>query len=68
MKANYCVAIFLVNELINAQNQNIETEIRSLEQIEVKAVLKKTPLCFKNCGRDYVVNSPVRLFFPVKPL
>jgi ketosteroid isomerase-like protein len=44
---------------INAQNQNIESEIRSLEQIEVKAVLEKdTVMLLKLWDKDYVVNSP----------
>ncbi|HTE32262.1 MAG TPA: nuclear transport factor 2 family protein [Chryseolinea sp.] len=42
-----------------AQNKEIETEIRALEQTEVQAVLKKdTVTLLKLWDKDYVVNSP----------
>jgi ketosteroid isomerase-like protein len=45
--------------IIYAQNQNTEAEIRSLEQMEVKAVLEKdTVTLLKLWDKDYVVNAP----------
>ncbi len=42
-----------------AQEQNIETEIRSLEQSEVQAVLNKDTSTLKKLwDKDYIVNNP----------
>lgn len=42
-----------------AQNQDIETEIRTLEQTEVKAVLDKDTATLKKLwDKDYIVNNP----------
>lgn len=42
-----------------AQNEKLEAEIRSLEQLEVEAILKKdTVTLLKLWDKDYVVNTP----------
>lgn len=42
-----------------AQNENLEAEIRNLEQLEVEAILKKdTVTLLKLWDKDYVVNAP----------
>ena len=42
-----------------AQNQNIEEEIRKLEQMEVHAILSKDTVALKKLwDREYVVNNP----------
>lgn len=42
-----------------AQQQNIETEIRKLEQTEVDAVVNKDTVALKKLwDKDYIVNNP----------
>jgi ketosteroid isomerase-like protein len=51
-----------------AQNQNIETEIRSLEQTEVKAVLDKDTVTLKKLwDKDYIVNNPENKIIQATP-
>ncbi|MDQ6844186.1 MAG: nuclear transport factor 2 family protein [Bacteroidota bacterium] len=51
--------LFFYAYCLYAQDQNIETEIRRLEQTEVQAVLSKdTGTLKKLWDRDYIVNNP----------
>ena len=51
-----------------AQNQDIETEIRSLEQTEVKAILDKDTVTLKKLwDKDYIVNNPENKIIQAKP-
>ncbi len=60
MKNACCwVALLFCVNTINAQNQNQESEIRNLEQREVKAVLEKdSAMLLQLWDKDFVVNSP----------
>jgi len=50
--------VFFANHS-GARSQNIEAEIRQLEQMEVQAILKKdTAMLTKLWDKNYVVNSP----------
>lgn len=52
---------FIVVSIL-AQNQDIETEIRKLEQMEVKAILTKdSATLLKLWDSAYVVNSPANV-------
>lgn len=51
--------LFFYAYCIYAQDQNIETEIRRLEQTEVQAILNKdTGTLKKLWDKDYIVNNP----------
>jgi ketosteroid isomerase-like protein len=51
--------LFLFACFLSAQSQDIEKEIRRLEETEVKAVLAKDTNTLKKLwGKDYVVNNP----------
>ncbi|QIL75422.1 YybH family protein [Hymenobacter sp. HDW8] len=67
-KTCYLIALLLCGNTINAQSQNLEKEIRNLEQIEVKAVLEKdSTMLLKLWDKEYVVNSPDNVIvFPGK--
>lgn len=50
--------VFCVNYVF-AQDQDIESEIRKLEQMEVKAILSKDTITLLTLwDKDYVVNAP----------
>lgn len=52
---------------LSAQNQDIETEIRTLEQTEVKAILNKDTVTLKKLwDKDYIVNNPENKIIPAK--
>ena len=51
--------LFFYGYCLCAQDPNIENEIRSLEQTEVQAVLKKDTATLKQLwDKDYIVNNP----------
>ena len=53
-----CSLIFCMNQL-SAQSQDIEKEIRTLEKMEVEAILSKdSATLLKLWDKDYTVNSP----------
>ena len=54
--------------LVYAQEKNIDSEIRALEQTEVKAILEKdSAMLLKLWDKDFVVNNPENLVvFPGK--
>jgi ketosteroid isomerase-like protein len=60
MKKTLFTAVFLLSVFfLVAQDRDIETEIRNLEQLEVQAVLQKdTVMLLKLWAKDYVVNAP----------
>ena len=58
-KITITVCLFFYGYYLCAQDQNIEAEIRSLEQTEVQAVLNKDTITLKKIwDKDYVVNNP----------
>jgi ketosteroid isomerase-like protein len=58
-KAYYLVALLFCFEAVSAQNQQSESDIRTLEQSEVKAVLEKDSIMLlKLWDPNFVVNSP----------
>ncbi len=58
-KIIFTLALLSCAGFLFAQDQNIEKEIRALEQKEVKAVLEKDSVTLlKLWDKDYVVNSP----------
>ena len=53
------VSLFFSGNYLFAQQQDVEAEIRKLEQIEVKAVVEKdTVTLLKLWDKDYMVNAP----------
>ena len=53
------LSLFFYGGYLYAQNQDIDAEIRKLEQIEVQAVLQKdTVTLLKIWDKDYIVNAP----------
>ena len=53
------LSLYFYAGYLYAQSQDAEAEIRSLEQIEVQAVLQKdTVTLLKLWDKDYIVNSP----------
>lgn len=55
----FTIACIFYTCILFAQNQNIESEIRNLEQQEVEAILKKdTVMLLKLWDKDFVVNAP----------
>src|ERR1700704_7151238 len=60
MKKNAIImSLFFCGFHLLAQNQNIEEEIRKLEQMEVHAILSKDTVALKKLwDREYVVNNP----------
>jgi ketosteroid isomerase-like protein len=51
--------LFFFAQYLSAQQQNLENEIRNLEQVEVDAVLKKdTNVLKKLWDENYIVNNP----------
>jgi hypothetical protein len=53
------LSLFFYEGYLYAQNQNMEAEIRKLEQVEVQAVLQKdTVTLLKLWDKDYIVNAP----------
>ena len=51
--------LLLCSYCLFAQQQNIETEIRKLEQTEVDAVVNKDTVALKKLwDNDYIVNNP----------
>jgi ketosteroid isomerase-like protein len=58
-KILFTLSLMVVVCHLFAQNQNIEAEIRRLEQMEVKAIIEKdTITLLKLWDKDYVVNAP----------
>ncbi|OSZ77306.1 hypothetical protein CAP36_12925 [Chitinophagaceae bacterium IBVUCB2] len=52
-------ALFFSAACLNAQNKETEATIRSLEQLEVQAILNKDSVTLlKLWAKDYTVNSP----------
>ena len=63
--AAFC--LFLCGQFLFAQNQAIETEIRSLEQREVQAVLTKDTMALKNLwDKEYIVHNPEGKIVPAR--
>jgi ketosteroid isomerase-like protein len=62
------LGLFFCAQFLYSQNQQTETEIRNLEQAEVKAVLEKdSAMLLKLWDKDYVVNNPENMIvFPGK--
>jgi ketosteroid isomerase-like protein len=60
MKRALFTTLFLLSLFfLVAQDRDIETEIKDLEQLEVQAVLQKdTVMLLKLWAKDYVVNAP----------
>ena len=51
--------LFFYGYCLFAQDQNIEAEIKGLEQTEVQAVLRKDTVTLKKIwDKDYIVNNP----------
>ena len=58
MKKLIIIACFCAN-ILHAQNNDTEAEIRKLEQQEVQAVLTKDTITLKTIwDKDYIVNNP----------
>jgi ketosteroid isomerase-like protein len=62
------VSLFLYGNYMFAQNENIEAEIKNLEQAEVKALQDKDTNTIKKIwDRDYIVNNPENKIVLAKP-
>lgn len=62
------VSLFLYANYMFAQNENIEAEIKSLEQVEVKALQDKDTNTIKKIwDKDYIVNNPENKIVLAKP-
>ncbi len=60
MKTSFIIFLLFSSAcFVFGQNQEIEAEIRRLEQVEVKAILEKDSITLlKLWDKDYVVNAP----------
>ena len=64
-KLNIVLPLFLCSFSLTAMSQDTETEIRNLEQMEVKAVLAKDTVALKKLwDAQFVVNSPLNTVVP----
>ncbi|HEX2535097.1 MAG TPA: nuclear transport factor 2 family protein [Chitinophagaceae bacterium] len=65
-RVGYLTVLLFCVHSIHAQSQTSETEIRNLEQVEVKAVLEKdSAMLSKLWDKEYVVHSPDnKIIFP----
>ena len=62
------VSLFLYGNYMFAQNENIEAEIKNLEQAEVKALQDKDTNTIKKIwDKDYIVNNPENKIVLAKP-
>lgn len=62
------VSLFLYANYMFAQNENIEAEIKNLEQAEVKALQDKDTNTIKKLwDKDYIVNNPESKIVLAKP-
>lgn len=62
------IFLFLYANYMFAQNENVETEIKNLEQAEVKALQNKdTNTIKKMWDKDYIVNNPENIIVLAKP-
>ena len=58
-KLLFALSVFLSSNCLYAQNNDTEATIRSLEQLEVQAILNKdSVILLKLWSKDYTVNSP----------
>jgi len=62
------VSLFFYANYLFAQNENIEAEIKNLEQAEVKALQDKDTNTIKKIwDKDYIVNNPENKIVLAKP-
>ena len=60
--------LFFLGYSLFAQDKTTETEIRNLEQSEVKAILSKDTVTLKRLwDKDYIVNNPENKIVLAKP-
>ncbi|MEO5946895.1 MAG: nuclear transport factor 2 family protein [Chitinophagaceae bacterium] len=69
MKKTIIIAsLFLYANVMFAQNENIETEIKNLEQAEVKALQDKDTTTIKKLwDKDFIVHNPENKIVLAKP-